>query len=136
MLRLGLDLLAPAAGPLPPSWGWTILVLGSTSAVIGVLYALQQHDLKRLLAFHSVENVGIILMGVGMAMLLARRGGAADALATLALSAALLHTLNHAAFKGLLFLGAGSVISATHVRNIEELGRARRGAWCGRHGSS
>src|SRR5450830_849293 len=104
VLRLGLDLLAPVAGPLPPSWGWTVLVLGSTSAVIGVLYALQQHDLKRLLAFHSVENVGIILMGLGMAMLLARRGGAAEALAALALGAALLPTLNHAAFKGLLFL--------------------------------
>ena len=130
LLRLGLDLLAPAAGPLPPSWGWTVLILGSTSAVIGVLYALQQHDIKRLLAFHSVENVGIILMGLGMAMLLARRGGAAEALAALALGAALLHTLNHAAFKGLLFLGAGSVISATHQRNMEELGGlGRRMAW-------
>jgi hydrogenase-4 component B len=130
VLRFGLDLLAPAAGPLPPSWGWTVLVLGSTSAVIGVLYALQQHDLKRLLAFHSVENVGIILMGAGTAMLLARRGGAADALAALSLSAALLHTLNHAAFKGLLFLGAGSVISATGRRNMEELGGlGRRMPW-------
>jgi hydrogenase-4 component B len=131
VLRLGLDLLAPAVGPLPPSWGWTVLALGSTSAVIGVLYALQQHDLKRLLAFHSVENVGIILMGMGMAMLLAHRGrGASDALAALSLAAALLHCLNHAAFKGLLFLGAGSVISATRVRNMEELGGlGRRMAW-------
>jgi len=130
VLRLGLDLLAPVAGPLPPSWGWTVLVLGSTSAVIGVLYALQQHDLKRLLAFHSVENVGIILMGIGMAMLLAGRGGAADALAALSLAAALLHTLNHAAFKGLLFLGAGSVLSATHLRNMEQLGGlGRRMPW-------
>ncbi|HPS20944.1 MAG TPA: proton-conducting transporter membrane subunit [Candidatus Omnitrophota bacterium] len=130
VLRLGMDLLVPAGEPLPPSWGWTVLVLGSISAIVGVLYALQQHDLKRLLAFHSVENVGIILMGIGMAMLLAHRGGASDALAVLGLAAALLHTLNHAAFKGLLFLSAGAVRSATHILNIEELGGlARRMPW-------
>jgi hydrogenase-4 component B len=93
-----------------------------------VLYALQQHDLKRLLAFHSVENIGIILIGVGLAMALWRWDG--GALATVALTAALLHTVNHAAFKGLLFLGAGSVLSRTHVRNMEELGGlARRMPW-------
>jgi hydrogenase-4 component B len=96
---------------------------------MGVLLALQQHDLKRLLAFHSVENVGIILIGAGLAMLLTR-GRGAEPLATLALAAALLHTLNHAAFKGLLFLGAGSVIRQTGVRNMEELGGlARRMPW-------
>jgi hydrogenase-4 component B len=130
MLRLGFDLLAPASGPLPATWGWTVLLVGTASAVIGVLYALQQHDLKRLLAFHSVENVGIILMGAGLAMLLAHRGGAAAMLATLALAAALMHTLNHATFKGLLFLGAGSVLCRTHVANMEELGGlARRMPW-------
>jgi hydrogenase-4 component B len=130
ILRLGLDLLAPVVGPLPASWGWTVLALGSVSAILGVLYALQQHDLKRLLAFHSVENVGIILMGIGMAMLLAHRGPAADTLAALGLAAALLHTLNHAAFKGLLFLCAGAVQSATHLLNMEELGGlARRMPW-------
>ncbi|MBI2838222.1 MAG: hydrogenase 4 subunit B [Acidobacteria bacterium] len=130
ILRFAFDLLAPVTGPLPPSWGWTVLVLGTTSAVVGVLYALQQHDLKRLLAFHSVENVGIILIGVGLAMVLCRREAAGVALATLALTAALLHTLNHAAFKGLLFLGAGSVLCRTHVRNMEELGGlARRMPW-------
>jgi len=129
MLRFAFDLLAPVAGPLPSSWGWTVLFVGTASAVLGVLYALQQHDLKRLLAFHSVENVGIILIGVGLAMVLWRRDGA-DALATVALTAALLHTVNHAAFKGLLFLGAGSVLCRTHVRNIEELGGlARRMPW-------
>jgi hydrogenase-4 component B len=122
MLRFGFDFLAPVAGPLPSSWGWTVLILGTTSAVLGVLYALQQHDLKRLLAFHSVENIGIILIGVGLAMILWRQEGVGGALATLALTAALLHTLNHAAFKGLLFLGAGSVLCRTHVRNMEELG--------------
>ena len=129
IFRFGLDLLAPADGPLPASWGWTVLLLGSASALIGVLLALQQHDLKRLLAFHSVENVGIILIGAGVAMLLAGGRGAGP-LATLALAAALLHTLNHAAFKGLLFLGAGSVLARTGVRNMEELGGlARRMPW-------
>jgi hydrogenase-4 component B len=130
IVRFGLDILAPNAGPLPPAWGWTVLGLGTLSAVIGVLYALQQHDLKRLLAFHSVENVGIILMGLGLAMLLEKRGAWAEPLATLALAAALLHTINHAAFKGLLFLGAGSVLHGTHQRNMEELGGlARRMPW-------
>jgi hydrogenase-4 component B len=130
ILRFAFDLLAPAAGPLPFWWGWTVLFVGTTSAVLGVLYALQQHDLKRLLAFHSVENIGIILIGVGLAMILWRQEGAGGALATVALTAALLHTINHAAFKGLLFLGAGSVLCRTHVRNMEELGGlARRMPW-------
>jgi hydrogenase-4 component B len=130
VLRFAFDLLAPASGPLPASWGWTVLAVGTLSAVIGVLYALQQHDLKRLLAFHSVENVGIILMGAGLAMLLAHRGDSANALATLALAAALFHTLNHACFKGLLFLGAGAVVCRTRVRNLEDLGGlARRMPW-------
>jgi len=129
IFRFGFDLLAPAEGPLPASWGWTVLLLGTSSAVIGVLLALQQHDLKRLLAFHSVENVGIILIGAGVAMLLGG-GRGPPALATLALAAALLHTLNHAAFKGLLFLGAGSVAARSGVRNMEELGGlARRMPW-------
>jgi hydrogenase-4 component B len=129
VFRFGFDLLAPAGGRLPVSWGWTVLALGTASAVIGVLLALQQHDLKRLLAFHSVENVGIILIGAGAAMLLGG-GRGAQPLATLALAAALLHTLNHAAFKGLLFLGAGSVIARSGVRNMEDLGGlARRMPW-------
>ena len=129
IFRFGFDILSPTVGPLPASWGWTVLSLGTVSAVMGVLLALQQHDLKRLLAFHSVENVGIILIGAGLAMLLSR-GRGAESLATLALAASLLHTLNHAAFKGLLFLGAGSVISRTGVRNMEELGGlARRMPW-------
>ncbi len=129
VLRFGFDLLVPASGSLPAFCGWAVLMVGTVSALAGVLLALQQHDLKRLLAFHSVENVGIILIGAGLAMLLARgRGG--EPLATLALAAALLHTLNHAAFKGLLFLGAGSVLRSTHERNMEELGGlARRMPW-------
>jgi hydrogenase-4 component B len=130
ILRFAFDLLAPLGGPLPSAWGWTVLFVGTISAVLGVLYALQQHDLKRLLAFHSVENIGIILIGVGLAMILWRREAAAGGLATVALTAALLHTVNHAAFKGLLFLGAGSVLCRTHLRNMEELGGlARRMPW-------
>jgi hydrogenase-4 component B len=126
IFRFAFDVLAPEGAGLPAAWGWTVLLLGTVSAVIGVLYALQQHDLKRLLAFHSVENIGIILMGAGIAMLLPAR----SPLATLALAAALLHTLNHAAFKGLLFLGAGAVLCRTHVGNMEELGGlARRMPW-------
>jgi hydrogenase-4 component B len=129
IFRFAFDLLAIPGEPLPASWGWTVLLLGAASAVIGVLLALQQHDLKRLLAFHSVENVGIILIGAGVAMLLGG-GRGPPALATLALAAALLHTLNHAAFKGLLFLAAGSVLARTGVRNMEELGGlARRMPW-------
>ncbi len=129
LFRFTFDLLAPASGALPAAWGWTVLVLGTVSAVIGVLLAVQQHDLKRLLAFHSVENVGIILIGAAVAMLL-RGVPNAEALASLSLAAALMHTVNHAAFKGLLFLGAGSVIHRTHVRNMEELGGlARRMPW-------
>ncbi len=129
IFRFGFDLLAPHNGPLPASWGWTVLFVGTVSALVGVLLALQQHDLKRLLAFHSVENIGIILIGAGLAMVLDTGRGTSQ-LATLALAAALLHSLNHAAFKGLLFLCAGSVITGTHERNMEELGGlARRMPW-------
>lgn len=101
-------------------WGGIVLALGLISAVMGVLYALMQHDLKRLLAYHSVENIGIILIGLGLSMIFT--SFQLPALAALALIAALYHTLNHAMFKGLLFMGAGAVIHATHERNMEEMG--------------
>ncbi len=101
-------------------WGVLILILGMFSAVLGVLYSLLEHDLKRLLAMHSIENIGIIFIGLGAAMLFAWAG--IPVLAALALFAALYHTFNHAIFKSLLFLGAGSIAYATHERNIEELG--------------
>ena len=101
-------------------WGGVVLALGLISAVMGVLYALMQHDLKRLLAYHSVENIGIILIGLGLAMIFA--AFQLPTLAALALVAALYHTLNHAMFKGLLFMGAGAVLHATHERNMEEMG--------------
>jgi NADH:ubiquinone oxidoreductase subunit 5 (subunit L)/multisubunit Na+/H+ antiporter MnhA subunit len=97
-----------------------VLVFGLVSSVLGVLYALMQHDLKRLLAYHSVENIGIILIGIGLSMVFGSFG--LPMLAALALIAGLYHTLNHAMFKGLLFMGAGSVLHATEERNMEEMG--------------
>jgi hydrogenase-4 component B len=88
--------------------------------LLGVLYALMEHDLKRLLAYHSIENIGIILMGLGAALMFLHTGH--PVLATFALIAGMYHTINHATFKGLLFLGAGAVLHATHTRNMEEMG--------------
>ena len=106
---------------LPPVWlGMLVLITGIVSALLGVLYALMEHDLKRLLAYHSIENIGIILIGFGAALVFRAMGH--DALAALALVAGLYHTLNHAIFKCLLFLGAGSVLHATGTRNMEEMG--------------
>ena len=116
LVRVTFDLL----GSSPAWWGMLVLALGTASALLGVLYALMQHDLKRLLAYHSIENIGIIFMGLGAALLF--RTYQLPLLSALALAAALYHTLNHACFKGLLFLGAGAVVRATHTRNIEELG--------------
>jgi hydrogenase-4 component B len=97
-----------------------VLIIGVISAVLGVLYALMEHDLKRLLAYHSIENIGIILIGLGAALIFRVAGH--PQLAAVALIAAMFHTLNHAIFKCLLFLGAGSVQHATRTRNMEELG--------------
>ncbi|MCX6755373.1 MAG: proton-conducting transporter membrane subunit [Candidatus Nomurabacteria bacterium] len=116
MIKIFLDILQP----VPVWWGLTILVIGSVSSLLGVLYALTEHDLKRLLAYHSIENIGIILLGLGSALTFTSLG--LPALALLGLIAALFHTLNHATFKSLLFLSAGSVISQTHTRNMEEFG--------------
>jgi len=101
-------------------WGGLVLTAGSSSAVGGVLLALQQHDLKRLLAYHSVENIGIIAIGLGLGMIFAYYDY--PTLAALGLVAALYHTLNHALFKGLLFMGAGAVLHSAHSRNMEQLG--------------
>jgi len=116
MIRLFLDILQP----VPTWWGFTVLIIGSISALFGVLYALTEHDIKRLLAFHSIENIGIILLGLGSALTFYSLG--MPSLALLGLMAALFHTLNHAIFKSLLFLSAGSVINETHTRNMEEYG--------------
>lgn len=118
ILKVGLDLLAGSGVQL--WWGLMVLVFGSISSVLGVVYALHEHDIKRLLAYHSVENIGIILLGVGASMTAHALGN--DVIATIALMAALYHTLNHAMFKGELFLGAGSLLYATGTRNMEKMG--------------
>lgn len=116
MVRVFFEFLAPVEA----WWGWLLLLLGASSAVLGVLYALMEHDLKRLLAYHSVENIGIILIGVGSGIVLASQG--TEGPAAFAIAAGLFHTLNHALFKGLLFLSAGAVQRAAGTRDIEKLG--------------
>jgi len=101
-------------------WGNIILILASISCLVGVIYALMEHDLKRLLAYHSVENIGIILLGVGASMVFLKMN--MPVLAVFALCAGLYHLVNHAIFKGLLFLCAGSVYKMSQTRNIEKLG--------------
>jgi len=105
-----------------PVWWWSIVVLtvAGITTVMGVLYALMQHDLKRLLAYHTVENIGIIFIGLGLA--LAFRAEGMVFAAALALTAALLHVFNHSLFKSLLFFGAGAVLGATGERDMEYLG--------------
>jgi len=116
-IRIIFDLLGE---PVAWWWGGMVLALGGITAVLGVLYALMQHDLKRLLAYHTVENIGIIFIGLGLA--LAFQGNQMYASAALALTAALFHVLNHSLFKSLLFLGTGAVLTATGERDMERLG--------------
>lgn len=115
-IRFTYDLL----GDIQWQWGVLALVIGSVSALLGVLYALMQHDLKRLLAYHSVENIGIIYMGLGLSLLFA--GSELPALAALGLVAALYHCLNHTLFKSLLFFGAGAVLQQSHEHDLEHMG--------------
>ncbi len=116
MIRIFMDIMPDA----PIWWGVVVLIIGCVSSVLGVLYALTEHDIKKLLAYHSIENIGIILLGFGASLIFWSLD--MKPLAITALIAALFHTLNHAVFKALLFLGAGSVISQTHTRNIENYG--------------
>jgi hydrogenase-4 component B len=120
LVRVCIQLL----GTGPEWWGLLVVGIGVTSAVLGVLYALMEHDLKRLLAFHSIENIGIILIGVGVAMVALTDG--APVLAGIALTAALFHTVNHALFKSVLFLAAGSIQSAVRSRDLNVLGGLAR----------
>jgi formate hydrogenlyase subunit 3/multisubunit Na+/H+ antiporter MnhD subunit len=115
-VRIVFDLLGT------PAWWWSMLILalGGITAVLGVLYALMQHDLKRLLAYHTVENIGIIYIGLGLALAFDAYG--MRFAAALALTAALFHVFNHCVFKSLLFFGAGAVQSATGERDMEHLG--------------
>jgi hydrogenase-4 component B len=115
-------------GVLPVWFGVLVLAVGALSAVGGVVYALFQHDLKRLLALHSIENVGIIVLGLGACLILRARG--ADSWAAFALGAALLHTVNHAVFKSLLFLGAGAFERAVGSLELDRIGGLlRRMPW-------
>jgi hydrogenase-4 component B len=120
-LRVTLDFL----GGGPTWWGGLVLVAGSLSALGGVLYALSDNDLKRLLAFSSVENVGVIFLGIGAGLVLQSYGLRELALA--GFGAALLHTVNHACFKALLFFGAGNVLQRAHTRNMEQMGGLAKG---------
>ena len=109
-------------------WGLALALVGSLTAILGVLYALTQNDLKRMLAYSTIENAGIILLGLGAGMMALSAGR--PELAALGIAASLFHVLNHALFKGLLFLGAGGVVMATGTRQIEEMGGlARRMPW-------
>jgi hydrogenase-4 component B len=115
-IRIVFDLLGP------PTWwsGVVVLIVGGITSVMGVLYALMEHDLKRLLAYHTVENIGIIFIGLGLALAFGANGLAEGA--ALGLTAALFHVFNHSLFKSLLFFGAGAVLTATGERNMEHLG--------------
>jgi formate hydrogenlyase subunit 3/multisubunit Na+/H+ antiporter MnhD subunit len=106
--------------PMQLWWGIVILIAGTASAILGVVYALKEHDLKKMLAYSSIENVGIILVGFGLYVIFDL--SALPAIAMLALIGALFHSLNHAVFKSLLFMTTGSVVNATETKNIEDLG--------------
>jgi hydrogenase-4 component B len=116
----GLCRIASLMDVPPLWWGALIFAAGAVSAVLGVAWALGSHDLKRLLAYHSIENIGIILLGLGLALV----GRSLDqpALVVLGLAGGLLHVLNHALFKSLLFLGAGAIDHACHTRSLDQLG--------------
>jgi formate hydrogenlyase subunit 3/multisubunit Na+/H+ antiporter MnhD subunit len=116
MVRVIYDLI----GGIQWEWGLTVLLFGAATSLFGVLFALMQHDLKRLLAYHSVENIGIILIGLGLSMVFI--GSGHPVAGVLGLIAGLYHTLNHAVFKGLLFLGAGAILHSTGLRNLNEMG--------------
>ncbi|MFA5861692.1 MAG: proton-conducting transporter membrane subunit [Candidatus Thermoplasmatota archaeon] len=124
MLRYAVQFLAPG----PAWWGYLVLTLGALSMLIGILYALQESDLKRLLAYSSIENLGIIFTAIGLGMLLLTSG--ATTLAILAFAAAILHTLNHATFKTLLFLASGHVENEAGTLDMDQLGGlAKRMRW-------
>lgn len=125
-VRVVFDLI----GTVHWQWGVVLLTVGGASALLGALYALVQTDLKRLLAYSSVENLGVVFLALGLAMLFLDAD--VPAIAALALIAALYHALNHAVFKGLLFLGAGAILHSTHERDLEQMGGLlRRLPWTG-----
>ncbi len=127
MLKMGIYGLVRMTSllPVPPAWwGGTLLTLGAISAVAGLVFAMAQHDLKRLLAYSSIENVGIITIGLGLALL--GRSTGHPAWAALGLGGAILHVWNHCLFKPLLFFGAGSILHSAGTRQIDKLGGLSR----------
>ena len=120
IVRTVFDFSGFGASPDFAWWGVLMIAVGSISAVTGVLYAVIERDIKRALAYSSIENIGIILIGLGLSVVFSAYH--LIALSVLAFIASMYHTINHAVFKGLLFMGAGSVVYATHTRNIEDLG--------------
>jgi formate hydrogenlyase subunit 3/multisubunit Na+/H+ antiporter MnhD subunit len=133
MIKMGIyGLLRTLTFLGPPSswWAWVLIVVGIASAVLGIMFALAQHDLKRLLAYSSVENMGIIAVAIGLGVMGAAKGSAA--LAVLGFGGALLHVLNHSLFKSLLFLGAGAVLHGTGTGRLDSLGGLfKRMPWTG-----
>ncbi len=127
VIKMGIYGLVRTTGlfdDLPLAWGITVLALGAVAAFFGVVFALSQHDLKRLLAYHSIENIGIILLGLGLAMV-GRSLGRPDWV-VLGMAGCLFHVWNHALFKSLLFFGAGSLVHATGSRDLERMGGLAR----------
>ncbi|MBI1783638.1 hydrogenase [Candidatus Sumerlaeota bacterium] len=123
MLKMGIYGIVriTALLPAPPTWwGGTLLGIGAASGILGIAFAIGQGDLKRVLAYSSIENIGIITMGLGLAML-GRSLQRADWIA-LGLGGGLLHVWNHSIFKPLLFLNAGAILHATHTREIDRMG--------------
>ncbi|MGC8625756.1 MAG: proton-conducting transporter membrane subunit, partial [Phycisphaerae bacterium] len=116
----GLLRLLPLFPARPLGWGLLVMALGATSAFLGVLWAIGQHDLKKLLAYHSVENIGIILLGLGLALI--GETYHQPIWIVLGIGGCLLHVWNHGLFKSLLFLSAGSVIHSARTRDIDALG--------------
>ncbi|HIQ56029.1 MAG TPA: hypothetical protein EYH59_05060 [Pyrodictium sp.] len=117
IVRIALDVLAPWASS---TWGTVVLLLGALSTFYGVALAIIQHDIKRLLAYHTIENIGIILLGIGLAISAYAAGN--YALAVLGIIAGLFHLINHALFKSLLFLCSGALLHQVHTRDIDEMG--------------
>lgn len=116
IIRVTFDLIKV----FPLWWGAMVLVLGLITAIMGILYAIMQKDIKRMLAYSSVENIGVILIGIGLAIIFTSFH--IPVLAALSLTAVFYHSINHAMFKGLLFMGAGALLHATHKKNMDEMG--------------
>ncbi len=116
IIRVTFDLIKV----FPLWWGAMVLVLGLITAIMGILYAIMQNDIKRMLAYSSVENIGVILIGIGLAIIFTSFH--IPVLAALSLTAVFYHSINHAMFKGLLFMGAGALLHATHKKNMDEMG--------------